>query len=182
MKRAMLALGLLCGACGGSGPSTLVTDSVTFTGVDAYSMTSGVSSSSGWEGRAIEVTVSTAPGACERLQAETFKANTTTIGINVTHGTTDPIMAGTYNVGNPTGGDPTPAATVTAVSADASCNGPEPRYSTAGTVTFTQIDSSGVSGSLDVTLNDGTRVSGPFVAPACDISGLTGIPVIACVQ
>ncbi|GEJ56159.1 hypothetical protein [Anaeromyxobacter diazotrophicus] len=178
MKHGVLALGLLCGACGGSEPKVVVgTGASPFTGVDAYAVASEVSgaalsadgsASAAFTGRSIEVVVSTAPGACARIGARTYKASTTTVAILVMNGAPVPISPGAYGVGNPRSGDPTPFAAVTSYTSDAACAGGTPRVSVSGAVTFSAIDAGEVSGSLDVVLDDGTRVTGSFGAPVCN--------------
>jgi hypothetical protein len=51
---------------------------------------------------------------------------------------------------------------------DSSCDvSTQPRRASSGTLTLSQISASQVSGSLNVTLDDGTKLVGAFGAPHC---------------
>ncbi len=174
MKRA-LALVLFCEACGsGSGLPTHVTSSggsVAFTGVEAFSVvrTMTVWSSAGPSSHWVEVDVivTASPGACARVAARTSKAGTTDLAISVAHGTADPIPAGTYPIGFGSLGDPTPIASISMGTTDGSCQALTWRHATSGTVTLSRIATDEISGSIDVTLDDGSKAVGPFSAPHC---------------
>ena len=158
MKRVWLALGLLCGACGGgsgSGTHVVGTGASAFTGVDAWSLVDN-------------------PGVCARVAANTVKADSTSVVIAAISSTAL-IKPGTYRMREP--GSPSVEMSTT----DASCIPSTHVLAMSGTVTLAEITSSEVSGSLDVTLTDGSQVRGSFKAPTCHVVGDASLPP-ACVQ
>jgi hypothetical protein len=172
MKQALLALTILCGACGGSGAGTHVvgTGATGFTAVDAYANPSLYVAGS----PVALVTVESAAGACDRAGANALKANSTVVVITVTGSSgAGTVTSGTYTVDG-TG------ASVSVSTVDASCTFSS-SHTASGTVTLAESDYSAVSGSVDVTLDDGTRVTGSFSAPVCAAAGHWRLP-LACVQ
>jgi hypothetical protein len=176
MKRT-LALILVCTACGSGSPTHVTASGGTtvFTGVEAFSVVlheTELSSEGGFEGghpvTNVGIFVASIPGACARVAAKTIKRTTTNVDISVRQGTADAIATGTYSIRFPSIGDLTPTASVTALFVDGSCQlSPHPRQARSGTVTLSQISVSGVSGSIDVTLDDGAKLVGAFDAPHC---------------
>jgi len=170
-----VALLILAGACG-SGSATHVTISggtTAFTGTEAmsafWSLTAFSSEGPNYPVTLVSVSVVSASGLCEDVKARIIRASSTFVNIEVSHGTADPIPAGTYSVGFPSAGDAAPTAGVMVTSADASCQtkaGPG-TFASSGTVTLSRIDATAVSGSVDVTLSDGGRITGVFFAPRC---------------
>ena len=144
-----------------------------FTGVEAFSVMlhfMGLSSASpqSYPVTAAVVLITSTPGACTRVAAKTIKATTTDVEITVSHHAADPITTGTYSIGFPSSGDQTATASVTAIRVDGSCQvSSQPRQANSGTVTLSRISASEVSGSVDVTLDDGTTLVGTFGAPHC---------------
>ena len=181
MKRT-LALILLCSACGSASPTHVTASGGTtaFTGVEAFSVVlheTALSSAGGLGGLGYPVTevgvlVASTRGACARVAAKVIKRNTTDLDIRVSHGSADPIPTGTYSIGPLSIGDPTPTASVTALFLGSSCQlAPHPKQARSGTVTLSQISAREVSGSIDVTLDDGAKLVGAFGAPHCTTAG-----------
>jgi hypothetical protein len=174
MKRT-LALILVCSACGSASPTHVTASGGTtaFTGVEAFSVVlrqTALSSAGGlgYPVTEVGVLVASTRGACARVAAKVIKRNTTDLDIRVSHGSADPIPTGTYSIGALLIGDPTPTASVTALFLDGSCQlSPHPKQARSGTVTLSQISAGEVSGSIDVTLDDGAKLIGAFGAPHC---------------
>jgi hypothetical protein len=174
MKRT-LALILVCSACGSASPTHVTASGGTtaFTGVEAFSVVlrqTALSSAGGlgYPVTEVGVLVASTRGACTRVAAKAIKRTTTDVDIRISHSSADPISTGTYSIGALLIGDPTPTASVTALFLDGSCQlSPHPKQARSGTVTLSQISAGEVSGSIDVTLDDGAKLIGAFGAPHC---------------
>jgi hypothetical protein len=122
----------------------------------------------------VGVFIESAPGVCARVAANTVKADSTSVVIAAISSTAL-IKPGTYRMREP--GSPSVEMSTT----DASCIPSTHVLAMSGTVTLAEITSSEVSGSLDVTLTDGSQVRGSFKAPTCHVVGDASLPP-ACVQ
>ena len=188
-----LALILFCCACGSGSPTHVTTSggATAFTGVEAFSVLvqATVLSSAGdpsYPLSEVVILVASTRGACARVEAKAIKATSTSVQLSVSHDTADAIPVGTYPIGVLSRGNPTPTASVTAISVDNSCQvSTQPTQARSGTVTLSQISPGEVSGSVDVTLEDGTKLVGAFRAPHCtaaETPPALSDPPWACVQ
>jgi hypothetical protein len=182
----------VCCACGSGSPThiTATEGTTAFTGVEAFSAAhhATVLSSGGpsYPVAVLDVLVSSAPGICDRVAAKTIKATTTDVQVSVSRSAVDAIPAGTYSIGYLWSGDQITTALITAVSIDSSCQlSPHPSFARSGTVTLSRISAGEVSGTIDVTLDDGAKLVGSFSAPHCtaaETPPALGDPPWACVQ
>jgi len=117
-----------------------------FAAMDAYSVTNR-------ENGAVGVQIFDFSGACALGANE--KASSQTLGII---SRIPAVSSGTYNV--------TTDLYVQYIARDAACGASVEETATAGTVTFSKIDASGLKGTFDVTFSVG-EVTGMFDAPTC---------------
>lgn len=117
-------------------------------------------------------------GSCARIQANTYKQNTTEVGFTIAlEGAASPVGPGTYAVGDSNnnkthvnGGVQEP---------DPMCLGKH-LGTKSGSVTITYVSSTSVSGTFDLTLENMDHITGSFGATACDMD-IAKITAQACV-
>ncbi|MBV8757492.1 MAG: hypothetical protein JO257_09465 [Deltaproteobacteria bacterium] len=117
-----------------------------FSAMDAYSLTNR-------DNGAVGIDIFDFSGACALGANE--KASSRTLGII---SRIPAVSSGTYDV--------TTDLYVQYVARDATCGASIQETATAGTVTFSRIDASGIKGTFDVTFSAG-EVTGMFDAPTC---------------
>jgi hypothetical protein len=173
MRKGILAVALFaCGACGG-GSSTNATVNGTISGqsMGAQDSVSNVLTSSGNSEGLILIT--NAGNTCGKLTANQQPRNAKAIFIDMATQTTTtfsaPAASGAYTVyssgtiGNVTGN----VALALYAATDANCNPVTSIEATSGTVTLTRVDSTGYSGTFDITFSDASHVTGSFTAGKC---------------
>lgn len=187
-KRIAVVLVAVLAACGGedksSGPAR-PSGSLASTGASAVvpsdsisfettgSCTTGIS----FGYAALEVAAADVSGLCSMVQASQDKANMKGIAIAVlrfdlTGAAPSPIGAGVYAIAATPPSNQTrfDVANVVVTQNDATCNGTGVEASS-GNVWIDSVTSSEITGAVDVTLTDGTRVVGTFQAPRCTVPG-----------
>lgn len=121
---------------------------------------------------ALVVTVSNAPGGCARA-ADACLGQRGLLEVQLALIDTKAIGAGVYELVAPDPSQPPPLGKFvgTLMRTDASCQpaSPEalPRAGPGSSVTLTSVGASGVSGSFELLLSDGSRLSAPFSAAEC---------------
>ncbi len=179
VKRLLLSLTVAWSACGGDSPThvTLRGEPSGFKGTEAsWALLNGTAipsdGSPSYPATWVEVTIGESPGTCARFVSRSALAKTTNLTLTVSHGTSDPIPTGRYEVRfDVPPRDSTPTASVSLVAVDGSCNTSTWRRGTDGAVTLSSISAEEVSGSVEVSLDDGTRLVGQFVGLRCSAVG-----------
>jgi hypothetical protein len=72
------------------------------------------------------------------------------------------------------GATPTTTAAAGFTAQDATCNPTSDEQATSGTITMTQVSTTTVAGSFDVTFANGDHLTGTFSAPVCTGTTLPG--------
>jgi hypothetical protein len=173
MRKGILAAALfVCGACGGGGSSNAtVNGTISGQSMGAQDSVSNVlTSSSDSEGL---ILITNAANTCGKLtagqQPRNAKAILIEIGTQTATAVSAPAASGTYTVhssgtiGNFTGN----VALALYAATDANCNPVSSIEASSGTVTLTRVDSTGYSGTFDITFSDASHVTGSFTAGKC---------------
>jgi hypothetical protein len=108
-------------------------------------------------------------GMCPLLQSGmTAPASSTLLAFQVFNlGTSNPVAAGTYPVGM--SADHAHETIVTFLASDAMCTETTHGVAQAGTVKLDSVNSTAVSGSVDVTFQGGDHLTGQFYGPLCNL-------------
>lgn len=133
--------------------------------------------------------ISTVANACAAIQQGADQANATGVFVTVVRAGLDSgtaLTTGDYQVSETpvVSGTSATWAFVQAGRTDAQCAPAESAVGVSGTVQITRVSASEIAGTLDVTLDTGDRVTGPFRAPTCAVQATidpvtcepTGIP------
>jgi len=113
------------------------------------------------------------PNTCAKLSANQLPRNAKgiaiAIGTNSASRLSAPTATGTYTVYSQaaTAGKTGNVATALYGATDANCVPVSSIETTSGTVTLTRVDSSGYSGTFDITFSDASHVTGSFSASKC---------------
>ncbi len=177
MRKGILAAAFLaCGACGG-GSSSPASVSGTMSGQsmdarDALSKVVTVGTDS-----VGAILISNSPNTCAKLSANQQPRNAKwiVIAIGTQSGSraSAPTGTGNYTVYSQAAivGATGNVALAVYAATDANCVAVSRIEATSGTVVLTRVDSSGYSGTFDVTFSDASHVTGSFSASTCAAFG-----------
>lgn len=180
MRRGMLAAALLAGAaCGGGNdyvPPATVNGTINGQGMGAQDAISNVLTAGTDSAGVIFITnaVDTCRKVSGRQVPRNGKAILVLLGFQTSSSTTAPAAAGVYPVFSAAavGGQNNRNVAVARYQAvDAACFPNADLEATGGAVTLTKVDANGYAGTLDMTFEDNSHVTGTFTASKCD--GLT---------
>jgi hypothetical protein len=108
-----------------------------------------------------DVFVANLSGACGLLQQNANPSNGVLLSIGI--GGEAPVGSGTYAV------TATGNVRVSYVAQDVNCNVTVNEAAQGGTVTYDAVNSTAITGSIDVTFSSGDHVTGEFSAPICNV-------------
>lgn len=181
-KGAALCWIALCCACG-SERGTRVVASAGTTFVEAlFVPTSWPESLVDDGGAGLEIVLADRPGGCEEIAARRALAGSARAQVSILHGGRVSLATGAYRAG-PSQPDPKGFAEAWYYSTDDRCRVVDrPRFSSSGAIWLDEIGDDVVSGRMEVTLDDGTTLTGTFSARRCPAVALLPDDQAACVD
>ena len=181
MRRIVTAGAIVALACGGAletdvqtraGPTDFRGSSALFALGDSYVIDGNATLTSGRPISILQLVISDLPSSCSGTDAGIPPGRHGSLNVTLERDRPDTVGPGTYRFRDSS--SPT-AAMVAFYPFEASCDG-FTLFDVGGDIELWRLDEGSAEGKIDVSLHDGTRLEGTFVASRCPLWGISPLP------